>query len=345
MEEKKWITNLDLVAIVVVGVLALAVLILQVLNINDETTELETGLFNILQFILSFGFAWLLTRLVTKREFQENLEQFAISAYRRIRDIDVSLVRMRREIDQMRARYSKDGVHELDVLKVIASDMADTVRSSIGDWADVIGEDLRKQQRLKQLEESYAAATLASQRLTANGQPQESRSDIASISAEIEHLRLEIPEMLAYDSGRPLNSYESPELIETALTSAAAIQGELLLYAEAQPELSWDDLKALKTNQPLSLHPARAMHSFYFPVLEGSIHDEDYRTLGELVNPYSRLGIDDIEFYIALLAVLTPYVPIVAEGFRDIDNIPVSFVGLSPSNRNQFIVRFEARDD
>jgi hypothetical protein len=331
--------TLDIIAIVILGILTLATLILQSVMLTSQTSKLETGLFNILQLILSLGFSWLLTRIVTRSEFQESLQRFAISAYRRIRDLDKSLIRMKAELDQMRSGYPKNNIHELDVLSSIADSMSDTVISSIADWTEVIGDELEKEKRIRELEERYSKVQLSTIQIGEDVSTVEENKELKAIKSEVERLRSEIPLMLGYDI-KPLSTYESPEIIEKGLKSALENQGELLLYADVEKGLSYEDLLAYEEGQQLFLFPDRAMHSFDFVILDKPIGTEGGRHLGNLINPYSHLGIDHIEFNMALLNSLTPYIPYSENGFPDIDNIPIQFICVSPSNRNHIIVRF-----
>ena len=332
--------TLDVIAIIILGILTIIVVGLQVFTLGVESTKLESGLFNVIQLILSLGFSWLLTRVVTRSEFQESLERFAISAYRRIRDIDTSLSRMKSEIIRMRSSYPQSEIHELDVINIIASNMTDTVKSSIADWTEVIGDKLQAEQRIIKLEEQYSMTTLSAMKSQDDEEKQEAQKDLEQLREQIESLRSEIPQLLGYDI-KPLSAYESPEFVEVALRSSLESQRELTLYAEADRRLSFDELQAIEVGKTLYLHPGRAMHSFNFVVLDGRFEDETYKFLGEILNSFSGLGIDHIEFNMALLNVMTPYVRRTEDDCADIDHIPVEFVGLSPSSRNQFILRFK----
>ncbi len=70
---KKSQNVLNIIGTVILGVLLIISMILQLANLNASTTKLETGLFNIINLMLSLGFSWLLTRIVTKAEFEESL--------------------------------------------------------------------------------------------------------------------------------------------------------------------------------------------------------------------------------------------------------------------------------
>jgi len=52
----------------------------------------------------------------------------------------------------MRSSYPKEKMVELDLLKSITVVMNYTVQSSISDWSDIIGEEVRKKDRFEELQ-------------------------------------------------------------------------------------------------------------------------------------------------------------------------------------------------
>jgi hypothetical protein len=80
--------SLDLIGAIALGLLTVAAFIAQAVASGSDTTPLETGLFNVLQFILTAGFGWFGTRALSRGEFEQSLRRFAVSAYRRISDIE-----------------------------------------------------------------------------------------------------------------------------------------------------------------------------------------------------------------------------------------------------------------
>ncbi len=144
--------SIELVVAITLGALALAFFVGQELTIGAHTTATETFLFNCLQFVLTVGFAWFSTRTISRLEFEQSLKKFAISAYRRIADIDRMVDRLQREVRETISEAPSGGLPSLRAVDAMASDTAQLVRSSISDWGDVIGEELLAIERIKRLE-------------------------------------------------------------------------------------------------------------------------------------------------------------------------------------------------
>jgi len=110
-------------------------------------------LFNSLQFLLTVGFGWFSTRAITRIQFEDSIKRFAISAYRRIADIQRIARRLQGQIQHMMVETSSTDSHHLSVVDAIVSDMCQVIRSSISDWSDVIGSELITLERIDRLEQ------------------------------------------------------------------------------------------------------------------------------------------------------------------------------------------------
>src|ERR1700730_15326474 len=84
--------------------------------------------------------------------FEQSLKKFAISAYRRIADIERMVERLHTEVREMISDAPKSEITNLRIVDAIVSDTGQLVRSSISAWADVIGEELLAIERIKRLE-------------------------------------------------------------------------------------------------------------------------------------------------------------------------------------------------
>ena len=135
----------------ILAVLAVVTLVTHIARCGANITQTEATLFGILQFVFSVCFAWLLSRSSCKREFQESQKGFAIAAYRRIREVESGLGRLLHRIRNRRHECSDDVERELDVIYEIARGMETTTRSSISDWADIIGEEIATLQQVERL--------------------------------------------------------------------------------------------------------------------------------------------------------------------------------------------------
>lgn len=145
-------TRFDLkVGAIIVGLLCAGTLILEIYWSGGNITRTETTLFGVLQFIFSVAFAWFLARSSSEREFQQRQKNFAISAYRRIREISRAAERMLRRAGRDAGDVSEDLVHELEVMREISTGICDTAKSSVADWADLIGDEISTLERIESL--------------------------------------------------------------------------------------------------------------------------------------------------------------------------------------------------
>lgn len=142
----------DLVFAAVLGVLAIAAFVAQAMTIAPGANPLAVVLFNVLQFTLTTGSAWFSSRAVSRAEFAESMKRFAASAYRRVADIEVMVEKLQRRIGAMRAKRAAEDCADLDLIAAVVEDASQVVRSSISDWADVIGEELLALEQIKMLE-------------------------------------------------------------------------------------------------------------------------------------------------------------------------------------------------
>ncbi len=146
--------SIDIIVAITLAVLALIAFIIQFALIDDKTTQRETILFNITQFILTVGFTWFGTRAISAGEYEQSLKRFAVGAYRRILDIDSVLNRLKAMINStLLKRKQCESCAELQIVTAVIDDAKQMTYSSVLDWSDIIGEELIKIQNIKQLEE------------------------------------------------------------------------------------------------------------------------------------------------------------------------------------------------
>ncbi|MCX6074154.1 MAG: hypothetical protein NTY39_07545 [Campylobacterales bacterium] len=110
---------------------------------SATATKVEGALFNVLQFIFSIIFAWFLSAFIGESQFVESQRKFAIGAFRRIKEIERSINRTQKYVSLL-----EDEADNIVKAKLIAvngglSAMQDTVRSSIADWSDIIGDEIQ----------------------------------------------------------------------------------------------------------------------------------------------------------------------------------------------------------
>ena len=188
--------SFELIAAIFMGFLAIGIFIFQAITVNSTTTQLETVLFNLLQFLLTIGFAWFSGREVSKSEFEKSLKQFAIGAYRRITDIDKMLRRLQREVGDMLA-LQPNNQDNLQVIQAIVFDTCQVVQSSTDDWADVIGEELLAIEKIKRLERKKDEIELLE---NTTGDRKSKDQNLNEIERKINELRSTLPTLLNISS-------------------------------------------------------------------------------------------------------------------------------------------------
>lgn len=190
----------EVVTALVMGLMAVATFAYQVSLLDEQTTKREALLFNVLEFVFTVGFAWFSSRAVGRTEFEASLKRFAISAYRRIADIERMVGRLHSQVQQYRPlNETESGSSALKVVEAIIGDTAQVVRSSMSDWADVIGDELLSLENLRRLESEKRA--LVSFPHDVRGKPStEIEETIAKLDVEIEEARKNLPATLAIQS-------------------------------------------------------------------------------------------------------------------------------------------------
>ncbi|MGG3283599.1 hypothetical protein [Paenibacillus solani] len=148
---KRW--NLSQVAGLVFGILLVVTIILQIVNTSETSTKLEQTLFSVLQFIFSIIFGWLVTRISTKNEFEQSQKRFALSAYRRIKEIEKAVNMLIDRTHNKMSAGSEDVRRELESIETNSIFIRETIKSSIADWADIIGEEIDNFNKIEQKEE------------------------------------------------------------------------------------------------------------------------------------------------------------------------------------------------
>lgn len=155
MDSRSKLKSSNWPAVVLVGIIPLLVVVMLILQITtaQNTTKLETTLFSILQFIFSLIFAWILARASMKNEFRESQKKFAVAAYRRINEIDRGVNRLLRRTRRRMEFSLEETQQEIEVVASIATGISDSIKSSMADWGDIIGEEITTFQEIEKLRE------------------------------------------------------------------------------------------------------------------------------------------------------------------------------------------------
>lgn len=137
--------------ILLILITTITILVVYQVNTVDTATKTEATLFNIIQFIFSIIFAWLLSAFMGESQYIESQRKFAIGAFRRIKEIERSINRTEKYLGYL--EHTKDEIIKSKIIAVkggLAS-MQDTVRSSIADWSDIIGDEIQISKEIDKL--------------------------------------------------------------------------------------------------------------------------------------------------------------------------------------------------
>src|SRR5271167_3241246 len=145
-------------------------------------TSHDLLLINALQFVSTIWFGWASSQIVSEHSFQERQKRFALSAYRRIKEIEYSVDRIIGRI-RVKSASGSPATTELDTIREMVLGLRATTRSSKADWADIIGEEITTLEKIEDIEESKS------------DQPME-RIDERQDTRELQHLLASLPKSL-----------------------------------------------------------------------------------------------------------------------------------------------------
>lgn len=246
----------------------------------------EVSLFGALEFIVAIIVGWLVQRIAAREEFSKSLRGYAISAYRRISDIQKSVERFRSEIARMRHAYPSDRAHELDMLSALADEMSNTVRSSSYDWADIIGDELEKIRRVETLESELRSAVMRSP-----SQPDaDTNARLADLRKELDALRADLPILVqssipGFPEPLPRAERESQAVLDHYIATIRA-ESCIHLIVEAWTEATEEGARKFKAGVPYSVMEERGMMKFHVLLV-----DSKQEPLGEVLNPFEASGV------------------------------------------------------
>ncbi|WP_444909426.1 hypothetical protein [Microbulbifer sp. TRSA005] len=239
-------TSKNYIAIgLLIGVIALT--ILQILN-ADTTTKTESALFNILQFIFSVGFSWIISSYFSELSFLESQKKFAIGAFRRIKEIERSIGRAQHLLTSEKS--ISDGKQESNHNAVMMSLLSaqDAVNSSVADWGDIIGDEIHLTKEIDRLKGLRKSADKFEREYLDNLRVR-NKSD-EEILKEISELKAELPASLKVEDDED-DSYQY-ELAESLLRSEIENTGRIELRGFWEKDDSFKgDLSNIKPGDTL----------------------------------------------------------------------------------------------
>lgn len=268
---------------------------------NSTLSSVESGLFSTIEFALSIGFGWFIQGIESEKKFKDSLKDYAFSAHRRISDINKAMNRLILNIDNYIKNHSSDANTNLfESTKLIAEGVIDTIESAKKDWADVIGEELLKKEKIKELEQEETL--LLSQQLKPSSDP-ELKQKILELRNEIENIRSELPILLRDDE---LNMFPRAgrfsDLVFRHYYLEIAAKSTMTFLAFSVDETTVIEIEKLVAREPFYLVFDSGM-SQTVP----SIYDKNDVYVLSIPNPFEDSGIYGNDytytFYILLGAV------------------------------------------
>ena len=183
-------TFVDYISLGVLIILATTVFIVRIFIPDVVNSALVNTLFSFFEITFSLLIGFLLQRIDSEKRFYKDLKKYGLSAYRRITDISKSLERAKLEISHRRRMKSDEKISELDIIDAIVDGVNETVKSSITDWMDIIGDDLKTQERLQVLESKLTIQK------TSQDESGNNEKKINELQKEISELRNKLPAIL-----------------------------------------------------------------------------------------------------------------------------------------------------
>jgi hypothetical protein len=103
--------NRESTLVVVLGIAAISVVIAEIALASSPLSQLESALFGVLQFVFSLGFAWYLSKESSQTEFEKRQRKFAISAFRRIKEIEGQTNYLLQRLNEAQKGPQSDHLH------------------------------------------------------------------------------------------------------------------------------------------------------------------------------------------------------------------------------------------
>ncbi len=294
MKNKENITNYIFLFIFSIGIML--IYFVQLIYPDPQPNPREEILYNGFEVFFSIGIGWVLQRISSRKEFQDSLKQFALSAYRRISDIEKSVNRIRIAIEKARLSYSKEKIHELDILSMATDELSNTVNSSIADWVDVIGDELDKKEKIIELQKEQQVLKSIAANSSGSG---EAEGKVRQLQEEINALKLKLPYSLKEEVSIPY--FEGTEKIQFVIDH---FHREIRSHSciTFQVESINDGLKnKLEESLPLSL-----VVSITFSRSDLYLLNKDEVVIGRVINPFAEVSESDfINAFVVVLGVVT----------------------------------------
>lgn len=265
--------------------LEISIFSMRILGMNSETTQIETILYGTFEIIFSLYIGYFVQRLDSARQFQESLKRYGLSAYRRIMDISKSIDRTINQIEKIRKNYPVEKTSDLDVLRSILEGTFDTVRSSISDWGEIIGEEIRKTERAYQLEGEL-------KNLEKEKKDEKTNTYVENLKVELDSIRSQL--LLPTSEIALSGTLEKQGFYSTYFEATGKRDGFIPLYIKPAFDYSSINVKDVFEKQPFSFILSDNLND----TVECYVSNNEGFFLGNIQNP---MGFFDDTPYIKTL--------------------------------------------
>ena len=337
------IKPLEIGLLILLFLTSVGLLLLDYSMSEDIKTPSIGSLLKVTQFTSSIALGFYLQRIQSREEFQSSLKKFALSAYRRIIDIEKVINRLVEKIDYSKSNIDNTKVSDIEVIKELALSIKMTISSSIADWKDIIGEEVKLVERIGALETKEAIIKSTSQKSTSD--QEQANLMLDKINAELSNLRSELPIIL--QGVNHMNDYAGPfspeysKTVEQFILNTVESTGYIPLMISP-----WNgDLKSILTiNTPVQFRLDSAMFQVHMEISIGE------QFSGEIINPFEP-AVNRNDYVVTLntflsdVAVLQGNLPIEEGGPPAIIIRNVEFVMPSSVYEGSILIRIPASID
>jgi hypothetical protein len=274
---------IDYFSLGILILLAVVVFLVRILMPDIDKSPLVDTLFSFFEITFALFIGFIIQRIDSTNKFQENLRKYGLSAHRRISDISKSLARAKTEISLKRKSSTENNAHIFDALSAIIEGIDETVKSSITDWIDIIGEDLKTQEKIQELE-----ANLAIQK-RAHAESEDEKNKIQDLQNEIMVLKSKLPYSLLVDQQMVLQ-----EDVDMHLSKMVSATSSFILQVGFINTNNVDNfMSTVKERKPYTFSIQR--ENMETPINEINVYDNQHVFIGQVINTISKP--DDWYFY------------------------------------------------
>ncbi len=283
--------------------------------------------FEIIKVFLVWAIGFVTKLILASEDFQQELQRFVISAYRRISDIRYSMHRIREDITNLRKSYPRDKVHEFDVISARAEEIERHVISSEDDWKDFLQREISALDEIERRKDQIRGIITS----TSAQNQQDTEELISQLRNEIRHLADSLPFSLKTlidierEEALPREGRHSA-LVADYINNSIRENSFFRIPVDARGVLTDLSVDSIKSNNPYGYYIDVAAGSEYF-VMVGN----DGREVGLVDNPFP--SIYDKDYYYTL----REFLPTSEELERVVLGGPVSSLVIPGSEFDQLI--------